>query len=60
MVNEVLKKDLVLGLEPKEMVLLFMTFAASILTFGTGRTNILYGFLHLVIFGTFIFLTFVP
>lgn len=59
-VNEVLKKDLVLGLEPKEMVLLFMTFAASILTFGTGRTNILNGFLHLVIFGTFLFLTFVP
>lgn len=59
-VNEVLQKELILGLEPKEMVLLFMTFAASILTFGTGRTNILYGFLHLVIFGTFLFLTFVP
>ena len=36
------------------------TFAASILTFSTGRTNILYGFLHLVIFGTFLFLTVVP
>jgi Ca2+:H+ antiporter len=59
-VNFVLKKSLVLGLEPKEMVLLMMTFAASILTFSTGRTNILYGFLHLVIFGTFLFLTFVP
>lgn len=59
-VNVVLQKELVLGLEPKETVLLMMTFAASILTFSTGRTNILYGFLHLVIFGTFLFLTFVP
>jgi len=56
----VLKKELVLGLDPKETVLLMMTFAASILTFSTGRTNILYGFLHLVIFGTFLFLAFVP
>lgn len=59
-VNVVLKKELVLGLDPKEIVLLFMTFAASIITFGTGRTNILYGVLHLVIFGTFLFLSFVP
>jgi len=59
-VNVVLQKELVLGLEPKEIVLLFMTFAASIITFGTGRTNILYGVLHLVIFGTFLFLSFVP
>ena len=59
-VNLVLQKELILGLPPKETVLLMMTFAASILTFSTGRTNILYGFLHLVIFGTFLFLTFVP
>jgi Ca2+:H+ antiporter len=59
-VNIVLAKPLVLGLESKEAVLLTTTFAASILTFSTGRTNILYGFLHLVIFGTFLFLTIVP
>ena len=59
-VNLALQKELILGLAPKETVLLMMTFAASILTFSTGRTNILYGFLHLVIFGTFLFLTFVP
>lgn len=59
-VNFMLQKPLVLGLDDKETVLLMMTFAASILTFSTGRTNILYGFLHLVIFGTFLFLTFVP
>lgn len=59
-VNLVLQKDLVLGLEPKETALLVMTFAVSILTFGTGKTNILCGFLYLVIFGTFLFTTFMP
>jgi Ca2+:H+ antiporter len=42
------------------MTLVVMTLAASMLTFGTGRTNVLFGFLHLVIFGTFLFLAFVP
>lgn len=59
-VNLVTRQELALGLEAKETVLLTMTFAASILTFGTGRTNILYGFLHLVIFGTCVFLVVVP
>jgi len=60
LVNLIMKQELALGLDPKEIVLLVMTFAASILTFGTGRTNILYGFLHVVIFGTFVFLVIVP
>lgn len=59
-VNIFLQEKLVLGLEAKETVLLLMTFAASMLTLGTGRTNILFGFVHLVIFATFLFLTFVP
>jgi Ca2+:H+ antiporter len=58
--NIFLQKPLVLGLEPRDTSLLMMTLAASILTFGTGRTNVLFGFLHLVIFGTFLFLAFVP
>jgi Ca2+:H+ antiporter len=31
-----------------------------LLTFGRRRTNILYGFVHLIIFATYVFLTFVP
>lgn len=58
--NIFLQKPLVLGLEPRDISLVMMTLAASILTFGTGRTNVLFGFLHLVIFGTFLFLAFVP
>ncbi len=56
----VMGRSLVLGLEPKETVLLALTLLVSVLTFGTGRTNILYGFVHLVIFATYLFLVFVP
>jgi Ca2+:H+ antiporter len=55
-----LDKELVLGLAPKETLLLVLTMVASALTFGTGRTNVLPGLTHLVIFAAFVFLTFVP
>ncbi|WP_457094409.1 hypothetical protein [Microvirga sp. P5_D2] len=49
-----------LGLDGEDTVLLMLTAVVSLLTFGTGRTNILYGFVRLVIFVTFLFLVFVP
>ena len=55
-----LDKQLVLGLKIQDMVLLALTFVLSILTFGTGRTNILFGLVHLVVFAVFVFLVFVP
>jgi Ca2+:H+ antiporter len=56
----VLDKQLVLGLSEQNMVLLVMTFVLSMLTFGTGRTNILFGLVHLVVFAIYIFMVFVP
>jgi Ca2+:H+ antiporter len=55
-----LDKQLVLGLNPQELALLLLTFILSMLTFGTGRTNILFGLVHLVVFAVFIFMVFVP
>ena len=55
-----LDKQLVLGLNIQDMVLLALTFVLSMLTFGTGRTNILFGLVHLVVFAVFVFLVFVP
>jgi Ca2+:H+ antiporter len=55
-----LDKQLVLGLDAQEVVLLVLTFVLSMLTFGTGRTNILFGLVHLVVFAVFLFLVFVP
>lgn len=56
----VLDKTLVLGLDARDMVLLAMTMLVSMMTFGTGRTNILLGLVHLLIFAVFIFLVLVP
>jgi Ca2+:H+ antiporter len=55
-----LDKQLVLGLDAQGMVLLLLTFVLSMLTFGTGRTNILFGLVHMVVFAVFVFLVFVP
>ncbi len=55
-----LGRDIVLGLNNEFTVLLFLTLLVSTLTFGTGRTNILYGFVHLIIFATYVFLIFEP
>jgi len=55
-----LDKQLVLGLPELDMVLLALTFVVGMLTLGTGRTNILFGLVHLVVFAVFVFLVFVP
>ncbi|WP_438392213.1 calcium:proton antiporter [Caballeronia sp. DA-9] len=49
-----------LGLGPKEIVLLALTLLVSVLTLGTGRSTVLQGVVHLVIFATFLFLSIVP
>jgi len=51
---------LVLGLGPKDIVLLTVTFLVSAVTLGTGRTHMMQGAVHLVLFGTFLFLALVP
>ena len=56
----VLKQPLELGIDKNDTVLLVLTFVVSLVTFGGGRTNILPGFVHLVLFAIFVFLIFVP
>jgi Ca2+:H+ antiporter len=51
---------LVLGLEEKDLVLLVLSFLVSAITLGPGRTHLLEGAVHLVIFAAFLFLTLVP
>ena len=55
-----LDKQLVLGLSAQDMVLLALTLLLGMLTLGSGRTNILFGLVHLVVFAVFMFLVFVP
>ena len=51
---------LVLGLHPKDMAILVVTFLVSAVTLGTGRTCAMQGAAHLVLFAAFLFLAFVP
>ncbi|HEX9212482.1 MAG TPA: ionic transporter y4hA, partial [Bradyrhizobium sp.] len=55
-----LGKELELGLSPQGIVLLLLTFFLSMLTFGTGRTNVLFGLVHMVVFAVYVFMVFVP
>ena len=51
---------LVLGLAPKDLVMLTVTFLVGAVTLGTGRTYVMQGAVHLVLFAAFLFLAFVP
>ncbi len=52
--------DLMLGIEAKDVVLLGLTFLVGSITLGSGRTNVMQGAIHLVLFAAFLFLTLVP
>jgi len=51
---------LVLGITPEKTVLLVLTLFVATLTLGTGRTTVLQGGVHLVIFAVFLLLAAVP
>lgn len=56
----VLGQPLELGLDPKEEVLLSLTLLLSVITLGTGRTTVLQGIVHLVMFAVFLFFAMLP
>ena len=47
-----------LGLEGTSYVMLLLTLAVSVLTFGSGRTNVLQGAVHLILFIAYVLLIF--
>jgi Ca2+:H+ antiporter len=59
-VSLAISQPIALGLGSKEIVLLALTLIVSVLTLGTGRSTVLQGVVHLVIFATFLFLSVVP
>lgn len=52
--------DLELGLSLRGVALLALTLFVASLTLGTGRTTVVHGVIHLVIFATYLFTTLVP
>ncbi|MBX9739567.1 MAG: ionic transporter y4hA [Beijerinckiaceae bacterium] len=59
-VSIIIAQPLSLGLGEKEQVLLALTLLVTVITLGTGRTTVLQGVVHLVIFVAFLFFTILP
>jgi len=59
-VSIVLGQPLELGLDAKEEVLLTLTLLVSVITLGTGRTTVLEGAVHLLLFAVFLFFAVTP
>ena len=59
-VSIVLRQPLELGLNAKDQLLLELTLLVGVITLGTGRTTVLQGIVHLVIFTVFLFFAVVP
>jgi Ca2+:H+ antiporter len=51
---------IVLGLQGGNLPLLVLTLGVSMVTFGSGKTNVLQGCIHLLLFAVFLLLIFVP
>jgi len=57
-VSLVTGRGLVLGLEHTDFVMLLLTLAVSVVTFASGRTNVMQGAVHLLLFLAYLLLMF--
>ena len=53
-------QPLELGISPGASVLMALGFVVAMITYGTGRTNLLSGIVHLVLLATYVFTVFAP
>ena len=58
MIGMITGKHIVLGLDGEEAVMLMATLLVSILTFASGRTNVLQGAVHILLFLAYVMLIF--
>ena len=54
------KRSVTLGIEGGNFPLLLLTLAVSVVTFTSGKTNVLQGCIHLLLFAVFLLLIFCP
>lgn len=50
--------DIILGLQHTDFVLLLLTLTVSVVTFASGRTNVLQGLVHLILFAVYLLFIF--
>jgi Ca2+:H+ antiporter len=58
LVSHLTGRRLVLGVEHADFVLLLLTLLLSVVTFGGGRTHVLQGLVHLLLFVSYVLLIF--
>ena len=59
-IGMVTHRSVTLGMEGGNLPLLLLTLAVSVATFASGRTSVLHGCIHLLLFGVFLLLVFCP
>ena len=59
-VSRIIDQPLQLGISPSNSVLMALGVLLAVITYGTGRTNVLAGVVHLTLLAAYLFLTFVP
>jgi len=59
-VSRLIDQPLELGISPSNSILMALGVVIAVITYGTGRTNVLAGVVHLVLLAAYLFLTFVP
>ena len=60
MIGLLTKRSVSLGLQGGNLPLLLLTFAVSVVTFTSRKTNVLQGCIHLLLFAVFVLLIFAP
>ncbi len=58
LVSHLTGRSLVLGLQNTDVVMLVLTLGVSVVTFASGRTNVLQGAVHLLLFAAYLLLIF--
>lgn len=56
LISQFTNHPIVLGLEHTDLVMLMLTLVVSIVTFSSGRTNVMQGAVHLILFASYVML----
>jgi Ca2+:H+ antiporter len=56
LIGHAIGRDVVLGVEHTDLVMLLLTLAVSVVTFASGHTNVIQGAVHLVLFAAYLLL----
>lgn len=55
-ISQLTGRSIVLGVGPSDLVMLLLTLFVSVVTFASGRTNVIQGAVHLVLFAAYLLL----